>query len=417
MEKSHLEKILPYLSLDIWRGFAAVWVVMVHSCLAYLVDGNMNLIGNPIYAFSVWGQLGVVIFFLISGYCITGAAYAAILSGKSPLQFLVDRARRIYPPYLAAMLVTVVALASTTVLQRYHVLPPFNSTQVHFGEGVSYWLTNISLTQIPTGHSSFLLVAWSLCYEIVFYLIIAALLQLGKFISTTNGEIRLIILSIGIISITILSLTWLCLAPNLCPFPLNLWYQFGLGSMLFLLVVCFSNKTLPMFMKEIVFFSVAAAVVEVFLLGLRSMAGGGTPVLGHPSVSIQAFFTLGIFGILLVLWPFDRRLSDIRVLSPLFYLGIISYSIYLMHLIILPFVDAGFRKIGFHGTGYLAVFFIQIIVAVFSGWLFYYLVERHFISKRKLSQIEIETHKLNQGEAKAAPTGSGASRLSERASR
>jgi peptidoglycan/LPS O-acetylase OafA/YrhL len=59
-------KIVPFKSLDVLRGLAALWVVMCHSADHYV--GGTPWEKWPLYSFSLRGQLGVVLFFLISGF-------------------------------------------------------------------------------------------------------------------------------------------------------------------------------------------------------------------------------------------------------------------------------------------------------------------------------------------------------------
>ena len=49
-------------------------------------------------------NLGVSLFFVISGYCIAASAEATARKGGSPWGFMGRRVWRIYPPYWAALL-------------------------------------------------------------------------------------------------------------------------------------------------------------------------------------------------------------------------------------------------------------------------------------------------------------------------
>src|SRR5271170_3915061 len=122
-----VRKIPPFLLLDAWRGIAALWVVMGHACVAFLATaGNERFIHFPLYAVSIWAQLGVVMFFVISGYCIMGAAYGAMASGRSVGRYVADRVRRIYPPYLFAVALAVSLGCLIGFAQSHHLLPPSN---------------------------------------------------------------------------------------------------------------------------------------------------------------------------------------------------------------------------------------------------------------------------------------------------
>jgi peptidoglycan/LPS O-acetylase OafA/YrhL len=86
----------------------------------------------------------------------------------------------------------------------------------------------------------------------------------------------------------------------------------------------------------------------------------------------------------------EGRLKHRRILSPLFWLGSFSYSLYLVHAYVLGVVDVLARRMGFVGNRYLMSYLLQIAVAVFAGWVFYLAVERHFVSSRQKRRIATE---------------------------
>ncbi len=97
-----------FYSLDIARGFAALWVVMLHTCWFYPYYfspyyGKSSVL-DALYFFMVHGIKGVSIFFIVSGYCVCVSAERRI---ESSVQFLMQRIKRIYPPYVASLLIGV----------------------------------------------------------------------------------------------------------------------------------------------------------------------------------------------------------------------------------------------------------------------------------------------------------------------
>jgi len=75
-----------YELLDGLRGLAALVVVLHHL---RVFDG---------------GHFAVMVFFVISGYCITASAESCRRNGLGLLQFMARRITRIYPPYGFAIL-------------------------------------------------------------------------------------------------------------------------------------------------------------------------------------------------------------------------------------------------------------------------------------------------------------------------
>jgi peptidoglycan/LPS O-acetylase OafA/YrhL len=71
-----------YSMLDAWRGLAAVGVVLSH------LNAPIN------------GHFAVMMFFVISGYCISASADSCLKKELGFGGFMYRRVRRIYPPYL-----------------------------------------------------------------------------------------------------------------------------------------------------------------------------------------------------------------------------------------------------------------------------------------------------------------------------
>lgn len=89
-----------FRELDGLRGIAALSVLIYHFTGPY----NSRFTGDPrpVIDFT-FGALGVQLFFLISGFVILMSAKRA----KSPSDFVISRAARIYPAYWASLLVAI----------------------------------------------------------------------------------------------------------------------------------------------------------------------------------------------------------------------------------------------------------------------------------------------------------------------
>src|SRR5665213_3292870 len=95
-----------YYSLDFWRGLACLMVVVFHSTF-YITDNPFHIYGSAlskqIFHLLSCGWVGVPIFFVISGYCIS-AACDSIGHRRASRKFFTRRFKRIYPPYWIALL-------------------------------------------------------------------------------------------------------------------------------------------------------------------------------------------------------------------------------------------------------------------------------------------------------------------------
>lgn len=387
-----MRKIPPLLLLDAWRGIAALWVVALHCCVPFLaVAGNGRFVHFPLYAVSIWGQTGVVMFFVISGYCIMGAAYGAAVSGRSVRQYTFDRARRIYPTYFIACMLGIVGAFIIKFAQSHHLLPVSNHTLVPLLPQPKFWLTNLLLIQFELNLPSLLFVAWSLCYEIIFYAMLGVLLWLARirksrFPDTSPAPV----FQIGIVALTFLSLTWLLISPETCPFPLNRWYQFGLGSLLFFVFAAKPEVPAWSTRGPIVVAGILLILFAVLHPDHITLLHGDFFALNSLPTSFQAVFCLFFVVLLWVLRPFDISLAHHRLLRPLMWVGTISYSLYLVHPLAIAFTDIGGRRLGFDHERYWVTYFLQMAVSIAAGWVLYYFVERHFISSRQKQRIEVE---------------------------
>ncbi len=82
--------------LDLLRGLAAQLVLLHHTVAICLPSSGLDRLGG--------GALGVLVFFLLSGFLITGTVASRVASGRFSLtEFTVSRATRIFLPYVPAL--------------------------------------------------------------------------------------------------------------------------------------------------------------------------------------------------------------------------------------------------------------------------------------------------------------------------
>ncbi len=157
---------------DQLRGIAALLVVVNHYTGIYWVarplvasvtfspaqDGATHALALMAQAWPFNpGVFGVGLFFLISGFVIPNA-----FTHHSPASFLAARALRIWPCYLAAMAVELIA----TWLSAHYWSVPFTERPVAL-------LANALLVHNLLGVPTFDLVNWTLTIELKFYLLFA----------------------------------------------------------------------------------------------------------------------------------------------------------------------------------------------------------------------------------------------------
>ncbi len=156
------------------RGVAALGVVVIHYTVVYQLMRPMVswVVAAPPYEgpqspLAVWlfppwfdaGAFGVAVFFLISGFVIPFS-----LAGTTRLRFLAARALRIYPTFWAGLLLQWGAVFASAA---------YWGRPVVFGWQV--FVLNALLVNTVVGGPSVDFVSWTLCIEVKFYLLAAAL--------------------------------------------------------------------------------------------------------------------------------------------------------------------------------------------------------------------------------------------------
>jgi peptidoglycan/LPS O-acetylase OafA/YrhL len=384
-----VQRIPPFRSLDIFRGFAALWVVMCHSCVPWLVNQHMTFYSNPLYAFSTKGQLGVVIFFVISGYCITAAVYSAAHSGKPLRRYFYERVRRIYPPYLFALVMTAGANLAIRFAETHHLIGTVHH-EIEVGSSLTYWAANLLLLQYEMRTSFLNIVFWSLGYEIAFYALMGIFLFGAQRVAKRKGPFAatmFLVVALGVS--TTASLAYLLIAGKAI-FPFDLWHLFALGGVLFFLIemkpATMSGYTESA--RRIIWGTTGlVGLLTSLFAALREV---GFTNMDHPSSRMKAMTAVLFCVALGCLRRYDERLIKIGIVRPLVFLGSFSYSLYLIHPVVLPFVDIAFRKAGFDGNRYLVTFAAEIAVSIVSGRLMFFGIERHFLSQKQTRRLDSE---------------------------
>jgi peptidoglycan/LPS O-acetylase OafA/YrhL len=95
--------------LDVLRGIAALGVVMYHYTTHY---DELYGHSQKVLIYFPFGQYGVELFFIISGFVI----FMSLERTKSSLDFIVGRFSRLYPAYWTAVILTFTIVTVTRFL-------------------------------------------------------------------------------------------------------------------------------------------------------------------------------------------------------------------------------------------------------------------------------------------------------------
>jgi peptidoglycan/LPS O-acetylase OafA/YrhL len=321
---------------------------------------------------SVLGSLWVAVpwFFVISGYCITATIDSTRRKPHAPWAYFRKRFRRIFPPYWVVLCATLVACG---IASRFDLTWLFaNQDRVYLdpsGFSAWQWVGNVSLTEtwrpFRPDSSAQLLVgqAWSLCYEEQFYVVSGLVLFLAP---------RRLLLGFAVVTAFTLMMMGLR-AARVVP-PLTGWFFDG-RWLLFLVGVLlyFSlNRASPAFRRATGLVLAVGSIVV--LLPISRMVLKGLA----PELSASA----GFGALLLALNPWDERISEMRLLRPLFWSGEMCYSIYLVHILVTSPVSQGFDRLGVRGfwPTVLVTVPVSAFLSLALARLFYVGVERHFLN-------------------------------------
>ncbi len=112
------------------------------------------------------GNTGVDLFFVLSGYLI----YGALINKASPyLRFMLRRVLRIYPVFLVMMAI---------YLLLCWAFPQNSKLPARVDDAVIYVAQNLLLLPGMTGIKPLITVAWSLSYEMFYYLLAPVVIAL-----------------------------------------------------------------------------------------------------------------------------------------------------------------------------------------------------------------------------------------------
>ena len=295
--------------LDALRG-VAVGLVLVEHIGEQLMPGMRALATSGVQL----GQLGVMVFFLCSGFIVPASLERGGGSRAARVRrFWRGRFFRLYPMYwlsLAAALVLAIA-------GRYSAAS---------GVGLRAWVVNATMTQGVIGQPNVIGVYWSLAFELLFYLAVSALCLAGL-------HRRSVALS--------LTASGLCLVLAAAARP-ALDRHVPLG--VFCLVTMFAGTVVHRWHAGTVRFRTAV------LCGIAALGSGtallAAVLLGHDDPAALGTRT---FGPMLAAWVgayavfgLGLALRHRRPPGWLVRLGVVSYAVYLLH----PLVLAAVPRVG-----------------------------------------------------------------------
>ena len=324
------------------RGIAILLVLLFHAGLPWTPGGFV----------------GVDVFFVISGFLITGKLWRESQQpgGLNITRFYAWRIRRLLPAALVAVaLISLVGLLLAAPLDRSELAADGAASALSIAN--MRFIGSVDYFAATTSPSPFLHF-WSLSVEEQFYLVWPALIVL---LTWRGGSSRRLIaaLLIGVVASFALSI-WLTDTSPARAFyllPTRVW-QLGVGGLLALIGVAGTSRR-------------AGALAWA---GLAAVAVAGVALTAEmPYPGLAAL--LPTAGAVALLYGGAAPSGPVRLLAaaPLRFLGKISYSLYLWHwpLLVLPLM---FLERALTGVEVVA----SVAVAIGVSWLSWRFVEQPF---------------------------------------
>lgn len=342
-------------SIQYLRGVAAFLVVLFHM-QGYL---NNETYGNLGYRLFGFGNIGVDLFFIISGYiiCLSSSSYTI----NTVHIYAFKRIFRIYPVLIFSALLWYVFLPGNKDLTFFlrSILP----AQANYNDAPPYFGFNLIYP------------AWTLTFELAFYVLYAmcfslsykhknkialavtillpVVLQLITSHSITmSGEKRIAIIS-DIYSNGLLTL-----------FSSPMFIDFSFGIMIY----CFFNSNISTyilsFKKSLLCISLLILLTSLVLIVTKSIHGHGPFGFGF----VSALIVLSMLAI-----EKNHGMVNIYGLS---FLGNISYSLYMTHVLIYHGLDGAGILVDIEGIYKLV---IMILLSLVFSYMIYQSIEKPFI--------------------------------------
>jgi len=283
------------VQLDGLRAFAVLAVFAQHALRAPL-----------------W--MGVDLFFVLSGFLITGILLERKARGQSYFSyFYARRVRRILPPYVLLLIVSSLL---------------FGFGWAHYWPWYAFFATNIGDALGQSGHDS-LNILWSLAVEEQFYIVwpFVVLLLPQRLMAVVAAALIFVVPVLRAVATPWFDSYWPIY--YLTPFRMDL---LAAGALLAVLVRRDRNALEPFKWPAAALFFAALGVLAWLHLHYPRFRGMNTPLSNAMLYSVSLVLCTSIVVFALQSKGIVRRLLSNPVLV---YIGTISYTIYLIHLTIL----------------------------------------------------------------------------------
>jgi peptidoglycan/LPS O-acetylase OafA/YrhL len=360
-------------SVDALRGAAALGVVLYHTIGPNAQFGPRVLrwLATPALPAIRFGYVGVFLFFVISGFCIHLSRAKAQAENKPPVSFTSfwkRRFRRLYPPYLIALVLYLGIAGFTTKF----ALTPFYLWDV---------ISHLFMIHNLDSHTVYSIngVFWTLAIEEQLYLAYFLLLFLRKRWGWRRTlAVCLLVRVLWFVASTVIRERYKIDIP-ISESAASHWFTWALGAVS--VEALFGLTKLPswLYRGRLAVTMLLASVGLTYLLPVvqpfNSLLHDFLWLFLHPLWGLGFFILLNRFVLAESRWRAAMITpAPIKLLAAI---GLFSYSLYLTH----ELVVMESYHFGFFGFSDLATALLLTTPAcVAFAWLFFWLAERPYLN-------------------------------------
>jgi peptidoglycan/LPS O-acetylase OafA/YrhL len=344
--------------LDALRGVAVLAVLVSHSG-----ERVFPLIAHTNLNYFQLGQFGVTLFFLTSGFVIPMTLERGTLR-----RFWTSRLFRLFPLYLVVLAV----LAVLTAVGLWHQSDALTPGQ---------WLLNATMLQGLVAQPHALGVFWSLTWELLFYFVMCGLFLLG--LHRRSVTIALVVLTLANVD---------ALTPSL---PDGGWYPIW---WMFLAQLCTGTVFYRLLNGETTMrraVAVAAYYVATCVFVTWQYFGSAPPATGG-TWAFPAMTTAWVVAIAVFVAAFALRNRTMP--RALVWAGTISYSLYLVHLVVMDIgrpLD-GPSTVIVDGKTTMALY---VVVSLAIAWATYRWIEKPCVDLGRRISRPLPAHRTRHAAA------------------
>lgn len=332
--------------IDGLRAVAVIAVVIFHADIDILSGG----------------YVGVDIFFVISGFLITGLIFnEVIINNFSYFTFYKRRIARLLPSLIITLFIVFIFgfifydNKSFDSLGKEIFFSSIGAANILFGQGVNYFAQDAAVR--PLMH------LWSLGVEEQFYLIWPTILILLMRLKKTQVLVVISLLSFASFYMAFIEVKKEPIVTYF--YPQYRAFELLIGAFVFIEMQCVSLKKMHFEQKykevreTISYAAIALIIIPMFILNKESTFPGINTL--YPTIGAALF----------IAFSYQTTISKLFSSAPFVIVGLISYPLYLYHQPIISYLY--FFNLS---DNRIILFFITVLISVPLSWLTYKYIEK-----------------------------------------